>query len=115
MEKGISLIIRAKNEELNIKHCIESVVDLVDEIICVDNNSTDNTLSLMKFYESKYDNIRVYQYKINVSKVGIEHKNALASKNKNTLGTFYNWCLSKTTKYNIFKCSISFKAFWCNL
>ena len=108
LEKGISLIIRAKNEELNIKYCIESVVDLVDEIICVDNNSTDNTLSLMKFYESKYQNIRVYQYKINVSKVGIEHKDALVNKNKNTLSTFYNWCLSKTTKYNIFKWDADF-------
>ena len=108
LEKGISLIIRAKNEELNIKSCIESVVDLVDEIILVDNNSTDNTLNLMKFYESKYQNIRVYQYKINVSKVGVEHKNALANKNKNTLGTFYNWCLSKTTKYNIFKWDADF-------
>jgi glycosyltransferase involved in cell wall biosynthesis len=108
LEKGISLIIRAKNEELNIKECIESVVDLVDEIILVDNNSTDNTLSLMKFYESKYKNVKVYQYKINVSKVGVEHKNALASKNKNTLGTFYNWCLSKATKYNVFKWDADF-------
>jgi len=108
LEKGISLIIRAKNEELNIKHCIESVVDLVDEIICVDNNSTDNTLNLMKFYESKYQNIRVYQYNINVSKVGLEHKNALSNKNKNTLSTFYNWCLSKTTRYNIFKWDADF-------
>jgi glycosyltransferase involved in cell wall biosynthesis len=108
LEKGISLIIRAKNEELNIKNCIDSVVDLVDEIICVDNNSTDNTLSLMKFYESKYQNIRVYQYKINVSKVGVEHKDAITNKNKNTLGAFYNWCLSKTTKYNIFKWDADF-------
>ncbi len=108
LEKGISLIIRAKNEEPNIKQCIESVVDLVDEIILVDNNSTDNTLNLMKFYESKYENVKVYQYKINVSKVGIEHKNALANKNKNTLSTFYNWCLSKTTKYNVFKWDADF-------
>ena len=108
LEKGISLIIRAKNEESNIKECIESVIDLVDEIIFVDNNSTDNTYNLMKKYENKYKKIKLYQYNINVSKVGIEHKNALKNNNKNTLGTFYNWCLSKATKYNVFKWDADF-------
>ena len=108
LQRGISLIIRAKNEEQNIKECIESVVNYVDEIILVDNNSTDNTLKIMKFYESKYDNIKVYEYKINVSKVGIEHKNAIKNNNKNTLGTFYNWCLSKSTKCNVFKWDADF-------
>ena len=50
---GISLIIRAKNEEINIKCCIESVIDLVDEIIFVDNNSNDNTFNLIYEYTTK--------------------------------------------------------------
>ena len=50
LTKGISLIIRAKNEENNIKDCIESVVDLVDEIIFVDNASTDDTYNLVSNY-----------------------------------------------------------------
>jgi glycosyltransferase involved in cell wall biosynthesis len=108
LEKGISLIIRAKNEELNIKNCIESVVDLVDEIIFVDNNSTDNTYLLVKEYSKKYKNIKLYKYNINVSKVGVEHKKALNENNKNTLGTFYNWCLSKATKYNVVKWDADF-------
>ena len=109
LEKGISLIIRAKNEELNIKTCIESVVDLVDEIIFVDNNSTDNTYDLINSYQNKYPHIiKVYQYNINVSKVGNEHSLAIKNNNKNTLGTFYNWCLSKATKYNVFKWDADF-------
>ena len=108
LEKGISLIIRAKNEELNIKDCIESVVDLVDEIIFVDNKSTDNTYKIMQEYEKKFSNIKLYKYNINVSKVGIEHENAIKNNNKNTLGTFYNWCLSKATKYNVFKWDADF-------
>ena len=108
LEKGISLIIRAKNEEYNIKYCLESVVDLVDEIIFVDNNSTDNTYHIAKSYSEKYSNIKVYQYNINVAKVGIEHQNAINNDNKNTLGTFYNWCLSKATKYNVFKWDADF-------
>nr|MCH9769670.1 glycosyltransferase [Gammaproteobacteria bacterium] len=45
----------------NIKVCIESVVDLVDEIIFVNNNSTDNTLKLIEEYALKYPKIKVYQ------------------------------------------------------
>ena len=108
IKPGISLIIRAKNEELNIKYCIESVADLVDEIIFVDNNSTDNTYNLVKEYQKIYDNIRLYKYNIIIPKVGIEHKNAIEIKSKNTLGSFYNWCLSKSTRYNVFKWDADF-------
>jgi glycosyltransferase involved in cell wall biosynthesis len=108
LEKGISLIIRAKNEEDNIKNCIESVIDLVDEIIFVDNNSTDKTYQIVKEFQQKYDNIKLYKYNIDVTKAGIYHTNAVKSLNKNTLGTFYNWCLSKATKYNIFKWDADF-------
>ena len=108
LEKGISLIIRAKNEELNLKYCIESVIDLVDEIVFVDNNSTDNTYKIMQKYANQYSNIKLYQYNINVSKVGVEHELALKTNNMNTLGTFYNWCLSKATRYNVFKWDADF-------
>ena len=108
LENGISLIIRAKNEESNIDLCIKSVIDLVDEIIFIDNNSTDNTYELVKKYTYKYDKIKLYQYNINVNKVGIDHKEALKNNNKNTLGTFYNWCLSKSTKNNVFKWDADF-------
>jgi glycosyltransferase involved in cell wall biosynthesis len=108
LKSGISLIIRAKNEELNIKDCIESVVDLVDEIIFVDNNSTDNTYELVKDYSLKYDNIKLYKYNINVSRVGNEHSNAIKNKNPNTLGNFYNWSLSKSTYSNVFKWDADF-------
>jgi glycosyltransferase involved in cell wall biosynthesis len=108
LEKGISLIIRAKNEEDNIKNCIESVIDLVDEIVFVDNNSTDKTYQLVEEYQKFYDKIKLYKYNINVTKAGIEHTNIIKTLNKNTLGTFYNWCLSKATKYNIFKWDADF-------
>ena len=108
LTSGISLIIRAKNEEYNLKFCIESVVDLVDEIIFVDNNSTDQTYNIMKKYAEKYNKIKLYQYNINVSKVGVEHQQSIKNNDKNTLGTFYNWCLSKATKYNVFKWDADF-------
>lgn len=39
----ISLTLIVKNESKNLKRCLESVIDLVDEIIIVDTGSTDDT------------------------------------------------------------------------
>ena len=106
--EGVSLIIRAKNEEANVKLCIESVIDLVDEIIFVNNNSDDKTLEIIDKLALEYKNIKVYNYFIDVNKVGIEHQRALKNNDKNTLGNFYNWCLSKSTMNNIIKWDADF-------
>jgi len=48
----ISVIIIAKNEEEKIKDCLESVV-WADEIILVDNGSTDQTVRIAKIYKAR--------------------------------------------------------------
>ena len=50
--KDISVIIRCKNEERWIGHSIQSVIDKIGfcEIIVVDNNSTDKSLSIVKSF-----------------------------------------------------------------
>ncbi|MBU2541409.1 MAG: glycosyltransferase family 2 protein [Candidatus Omnitrophica bacterium] len=49
----ISVVIITKNEEKNIVSCLESVSGWADEIIVVDDESTDETLSLAKRFSSK--------------------------------------------------------------
>lgn len=44
----ITVVISAYNEERHIKECIESVEGLADEVIVVDNSSTDKTASIAK-------------------------------------------------------------------
>ena len=51
MEK-ISVAIITKNEERNIRDCLESV-KWADEIVVVDNGSTDHTLSICKEYGAR--------------------------------------------------------------
>lgn len=49
----ISAALATYNEEKNIKDCLESVKDLVDEIIIVDGNSTDKTAEIATEYGAK--------------------------------------------------------------
>lgn len=60
----LSVIIPARNEELNIEECLDGILDQsypTDkmEIIVVDDASTDNTFELAKAYINKYKNIKL--------------------------------------------------------
>lgn len=50
----ISLCMIVKNEERILKRCLDSVRDLVDEIIIVDTGSTDATKWIAAGYTDKY-------------------------------------------------------------
>ncbi|HVZ67719.1 MAG TPA: glycosyltransferase family 2 protein [Patescibacteria group bacterium] len=48
----ISVVILTKNEEKNIYDCLESVKDF-DEIVVIDDNSTDRTVEVVKSFKGK--------------------------------------------------------------
>lgn len=56
----ISLSMIVKNEENYLRECLESVNDIVDEIIIVDTGSTDSTLEIAAEFDSKIFN---YEWK----------------------------------------------------
>lgn len=49
----LSVVITAFNEEKKIKDCLESVKDLADEMVFVDNSSTDKTREIAQKYTKK--------------------------------------------------------------
>lgn len=52
----ISLSMIVKNEETSLPRCLNSVKDLVDEIVIVDTGSTDNTLNISQEFGAKIFN-----------------------------------------------------------
>ena len=51
---GLSVILITKNEEANLKDCLESI-SFANEIIVVDSQSTDQTLNIAKSYGAKVE------------------------------------------------------------
>lgn len=69
MIEHISFIIIARNEEFGVNKCLGSIaaMNLSDcEVICVDSDSSDNTLEVMKRYSGNIDNLRVIKISGNV-------------------------------------------------
>ena len=56
----ISLCMIVKNEEMHLVRCLDSVADLVEEIIIVDTGSTDRTVEIASHYTEK---IYAYSWK----------------------------------------------------
>jgi len=53
LKDRISVIIRSRNEERWIGHCIQSIIEFLHkpEIIIVDNNSKDETIPIVKSFK----------------------------------------------------------------
>lgn len=76
----LSVVVITKNEERNIKECLESVYSWAQEIILVDDESTDTTLAIA----SKY-NARIITRRMDIEG---KHRNFAYAQAKNT------WVLS---------------------
>lgn len=81
----LSVIICCFNKEKTLKITLDSLIKQTlfkkMEIICVDDNSTDNSLNILKEYAIKYDNFKIYHLTNNSSvyiarKIGIEKSTA---------------------------------------
>ena len=50
LKSGISLCMIVKNEERSLAKCLESVKNLVNQIVIVDTGSTDKTIEIGKSF-----------------------------------------------------------------
>jgi len=61
MPQKVTVLIPCKNEADNIFDCIQSVVDLADEILIADSGSTDTTLQIVGQLQSQIGCLRLIQ------------------------------------------------------
>jgi glycosyltransferase involved in cell wall biosynthesis len=64
MKNEVSLCMIVKNEEEYLPKCLESIKDIVDEMVIVDTGSTDKTVEIAKEYSAK---VHFYKWNNNFS------------------------------------------------
>ena len=102
-KNGISWVARLKNAEHFLEKCMESYVQYLDELILVDNMSTDRTQEICKKLQKKYpDKIKYYQYPHQVCPPGKENAN-VPSNSIHSLAYYYNRSFSKTKYSHVVK------------
>ena len=59
-KKGISLLIPTQNAEKTVEACVRSFADFPDEIVVVDNGSTDATIDIVRQLEREIPHLTFY-------------------------------------------------------
>lgn len=101
---GISAMMRIRNGEDFLKISILSIIDQVDEIICVFNNSSDKTEEILLSLEKQYpEKIKIYKYIPVVYPPNSQGHINTPEQSVQSLAYYYNFALSKTSKKYVFK------------
>ena len=98
LKNGISAMIRIKNEESTIYQVLNSIQDIFDEIVVIDNNSNDATLeeinrAIIEFPLLK-NKLKLRHYRFAVSRCGIDNFKE-PQNSPNSLAAFYNYSLKQ--------------------
>lgn len=106
--RTVSAMMRVRDEEEYLERAVESIVDLVDEVVLVDNLSTDKTPEIIAALVDRYPGkVFAYDYPFEVARQGEENA-ALGSSRRGRrsprlLANYYNWCLRRCTKGIVLK------------
>ena len=94
--KGVSGIMRVKNEAEFIAASVESCISALDELVIVYNDCTDNSAEVIEGMRLKYpDKIRVFEYPYKVLGAGLtkeeyEFAKSLPDDSPQLLCNYYN-------------------------
>jgi glycosyltransferase involved in cell wall biosynthesis len=106
--RRISAMVRVRNEEQFLAASIGSIAPCVDEIVLVDNRSTDRTPSILRQLRRRFPEQAVlYHYPHPIRRVGVENWELAASSGSRPSpelsSSYYNWCLEKCTSPYVLK------------
>lgn len=102
-KKGVSGMMRVRNDSEFIEACIESCIDALDELIIVYNDCSDSSPMIIQKMVNKYpEKIRAYEYLPEIFAWNLDEKQVhdiLSGEinEANTLSGYYNFALQKTS------------------
>jgi len=101
-------MIRVRNEERYLEPSVLSILDHVDEIVIIDNKSTDGTSEIIDDLRRAHpEKIRGVSYDHDVALPGAENLELFRSpggpESPRLLANYYNWCLEHCTHPFILK------------
>jgi hypothetical protein len=106
--KSLSAMFRVKNEEEYLERAVLSIIDLVEEVIIVDNQSDDSSPQIIADLCRRYPaKIKSFSYPHRIARYGEEHielaKTRAGRRSPSFLPNFYNWCRARCTQSYILK------------
>lgn len=109
LKKGVSGLMRVRNEADFVGASIDSCINALDELIIVYNDCTDTTPQIVKEKAREYpDKIKVYEYPykvygVNLSKEEYDYIISQPLDSPHRLCNYYNFALSKVNYRNAVK------------
>lgn len=105
---AITAMVRVRNEEEFLRPAIESIVDLVDEVLLVDNLSTDATPAIVaELARAHPGKVFATSYPHAVRRVGRETHELAATRaarfSPHLSANYYNWCLRRCRRPFVLK------------
>jgi len=102
---GVSALVRIRNEASKIEACLRSILPSFDEVVVVDNASSDATLALVRALKEDVDRdhkIRILSYPFRLARFGPEH-DRVADDSVHSAVYFSNWALSHCGRRTVCK------------
>lgn len=105
--KTISAMIRIRNEEEFLEATVESIIDIFDEVVLIDNLSDDGTPAIIADLVSRFPKVTAYYYGHQVARPGSENADLAKSRggrrSPRLLANYYNWCIARCTMRYVVK------------
>lgn len=98
--KRFSAMVRVKNEEEFLRASVLSIVDKLDEVVLIDNLSTDRTPDIIRELCREFpDRVRTFIYPHELARPGAENvglaREPGGRSSPRLIANYYNWCLAK--------------------
>jgi hypothetical protein len=107
-EKRISAMVRVRNEEEFLAVSVRSIADHVDEVLLVDNLSSDATPDVIRSLADAYpEKVVAHRYPHEIRRVGRENWELLGrdkgASSPHLSANYYNWCLERCSHSHVLK------------